>query len=85
MIVTHNPSDIDKNLLLLVRFPNLGSDNAIIPGMVNLSFDIKLGSADDKNRMLVSNIRRTIVKKLAVTFKGKEILSVDDFDVFACY
>ena len=26
-----------------------------------------------------------MVKKLAVKFEGNEIMSVDDFDVFACY
>ena len=31
VIVTHNHSEIDQNQLLLVRFPNLGSDNVIIP------------------------------------------------------
>ena len=31
VIVTHNPSEIDQNQLLLVRFPNLGSDDVIIP------------------------------------------------------
>ena len=45
---------MDQNQLLLVRFPNLGSDEAII-------------------------------KKLAVKFEGNEILSIDDFDMFACY
>ena len=35
VIVTHNPSEIDKNQLLLVRFPNLGSDEVIVPGMTN--------------------------------------------------
>ena len=33
----------------------------------------------------MSNIGRAIIKKLAVKFEGKEIMSVDDFDVFACY
>ena len=33
----------------------------------------------------MSNIGRAIVKKLAVEFEGNEIMSVDDFDVFACY
>ena len=28
---------------------------------------------------------RVIVKKLVVKFQGNEILSIDDFDVFACY
>ena len=42
VIVTHNPSEIDQNQLLLVRFPNLGSDDVIIPGTANLSFHIEL-------------------------------------------
>ena len=35
--------------------------------------------------MLVSNIGRDIIKKLAVKFEGNEISSIDDFDIFACY
>ena len=49
------------------------------------SFNIELTSAVDANRTLVSNIGRAIIKKLAVKFEGNEIMSVDDFDVFACY
>ena len=47
VIVTHNPSEIDQNKQLLVRFPNVGSDDFIIPGMANLSFNIELSSAAD--------------------------------------
>ena len=83
VIVTHNPSEIDQNQLLLVRLPNLGSDDVIVPGMANLSFNIELSSKTDPNRKLVSNIG-AIVKKLAVKFEENEILSIDDFDVFAC-
>ena len=85
VIATHNPSDIDQAQELPVRFPNLGSDDVIIPGMANLSFNIELTSAVDPNRTLVSNIGRPIIKKLAVKFEGNEMMSVDDFDVFACY
>ena len=85
VIVTHNPSEIDQNQMLMVRLPNLGSDDVIIPGTANLSFNIKLDSTADKNRTLVSNIGRAIVKKLAVKFEGNEILSIGDYDVFACY
>ena len=85
VIVTHNPSEIDQAQELLVRFPNLGSDDIIIPGMTNLSFNIELTSTIDANRTLVSNIGRAIVKKLAVKFEGNEIMSVGDFVVFACY
>ena len=33
----------------------------------------------------MSNIGRTIIKKLAVKFEGNEIMSVDNFNMFACY
>ena len=62
VIVTHNPSEIDHAQELLVRFPNLGSDDVIIPGMANLSFIIELTPAIDANRTLVSNIGRAIIK-----------------------
>ena len=85
VIVTHNPSEIDQNQLLLVRFPNSSNDDIIVPGMANLSFNIELSSTADKKRTLVRNVGRAIVKKLAVKFEGNETLSVDDFDIFACY
>ena len=85
VIVTHNPSEIDQAQELLVRIPNLGSDDVIIPGMANPSFNIELTSAIDANRTLVSNMGRAIIKKLAVKFEGNEIMSVDDFNVLACY
>ena len=62
VIVTHNPSTIGQNQLLLVRFPNLGNDDVIILGMANLSFNIELTSTTDPNRILVSNIGRAIIK-----------------------
>ena len=79
IIVTHNPSEMDQNQLLLVnRFPNSGSDDVIVLGTANLSFNIKSSSMVDPKRTLVSNIGRAIVKKLALKFEGNEILSLDD-------
>ena len=83
--MSHNPSEIDQAQLLLVRFPNLGSDDIIIAGMANLSFNIEVSATADPKRTLVSNIGRAIIKKLAVKFEGNGILSIDDFDIFACY
>ena len=85
VIVTHNSNEIDQAQLLEVKFPNLGSDDVIIPGTANLSFNIKLTSTIDANRTLVSNIGRAIIKKLAVKFEGNEIMSIDNYDIFACY
>ena len=63
----------------------MGNDDVIIPGTANLSFKIELTSTVDANKTLVSNIGRAIMKKLAVKFGENKIMSVDDFDVFACY
>ena len=48
-------------------------------------FNIELSSTADPKRTLVSNTGRVIIKKLEVKFEGNEILSIDDFDIFACY
>ena len=85
VIVAHNPSETDPNQQLLVRFPNLASNDVIVPGMTSLSFNIELSSTADAKRTLVSNIGRAIVKKLEVKFEGNEILCIEDFDIFACY
>ena len=53
--------------------------------MANLSFHIELTSTVDTKRTLVSNIGRAIMKKLTVKFEGNEIMSVDDYDLIACY
>ena len=68
-----------------MRFPNLGSDNVIVPGMAALSFNIALSLMADLNRVLVSNVERVIMKKLAVKFERNEILGVNNFNMFACY
>ena len=83
--VTHNPSQIDENQLLLVKFPNLGPDDVIIPGSVNLSFDITLSSEVDKKRTLVNNIGRSIIKRLSIKFEGNDIMTIDDYDIYSCY
>ena len=50
VVITHNPSETDQAQVLEVKFPNLGSDDIIIPGTANLSFTIELTSAIDTNR-----------------------------------
>ncbi|GFR75267.1 hypothetical protein ElyMa_002183300 [Elysia marginata] len=80
VVVTNNPSKIDQNQQLLVRFPNLGENDVIVPGTARLAFTISLTSTD-ANRTLVQNIGRAIVKRTTIRI----ILSLDDSDVFHCY
>ena len=46
VVVTNNPSTIDANQQLLVRFPNLGANDVIVPRTVKLAFTISLNSTD---------------------------------------
>ena len=82
VIVTHNPSEIGQNQLLMLKFPNLATDDVIVPGTANLSFNIELTSTTDPNR---THIGRAIIQNLAVKFEGKDALCIDDFDILACY
>ena len=84
VVFTNNPSSIDQNQQLLVRFPNLGSYDVIVPGTARLAFTISLTSTDD-NRTMVQNLGRVVVKKTTIKISGNEVLSIDDSDVFHCY
>ena len=54
VVITNNPSTIDQNQQLLVRFPNLGAHDFIVPGTARLAFRISLDS-EDANRTVVQN------------------------------
>ena len=81
--ITNNLSTIDQNQQLLVRFPNLGANDVIIPGTARLSFRITLVSGD-ANRTVVQNLGCAIVKKTVIKISDNEVMSVDDSDVFNC-
>ena len=82
VVITNNPSSIDQNQQLLVRFPNLGKDDVIVPGTARLAFAF---NSEDANRTMVQNLGRAIVKKLTIKISGNEVMSIDDSDVFHCY
>ena len=84
VVVTNNPSTINQNEQLLVRFPNLGDQDVIVPGTARLAFTISLTSTDD-NRTVVQNLGRAIVKKTTIKISGNEVASVEDSDVINCY
>ena len=84
VVITNNPSSIVQNQQLLVRFPNLGKDDVIVPGIARLAFTIALDS-EDANRTVVQNMGRAIVKQLTIKISGNEVMSIDDSDVFHCY
>ncbi|MEW8445388.1 MAG: hypothetical protein AB2661_15975 [Candidatus Thiodiazotropha sp.] len=83
VVITNNPSTIDQNQQLLVRFPNLGAHDVIVPGSARLAFRIALES-EDAARTVVQNLGRAIVKKTTIKISGNEVMSIDDSDVYHC-
>jgi len=73
VVVTNNPSTIDANQILTVRFPNLGENDVIVPGTVHLAFNIMLNGGTDANCTTVNNLGRAIVKKISVKLEGQEV------------
>ena len=86
--VSNNPSTISENEQLLVRFPNLGENDVIVPGTARLSFNLNLVPKEgdkDPNCTVVQNLGRNIVKKLTVKISSNEVLSIDDCDIYNTY
>lgn len=84
VVITNNPSTIDQNQQLLVRFPNLSSNDVIVPGTVRLAFEIELNS-EDPNATIYQNIGRSIIKKTTIRISGNEVMSIDDSDIYHTY
>ena len=85
VVITNNPSTIDQNQQLLVRFPNLSNNDVIVPRTVRLAFEIELVSSKDANKTIYQNIGRAIIKKTTIRISGNEVMSIDDSDIYHCY
>ena len=84
IVITNNPSTIDQNQQLLVRFPNLSNNDVIVPRSARLAFDIELVSTDG-NATVYQNLGKAIVKKTVIRIGGNEVMSIDDSDIYHCY
>ena len=71
VVITNNPSTIDQDQQLLVRFPNLSNNDVIVPGTVRLAFEIELVSSKDADKTIYQNIGRAIIKKNNHSYKWK--------------
>ena len=82
--MTNNPSTIDQNQQLLVRFPNLDNKDAIVTRTARFAFTIELTSKDP-NAKVYQKLGRAIIKKTTIKISGNEVMSIDDSDIFHCY
>ena len=55
----------------------------IVPGSIYISFKLDAKSVKDKKRTIVPNIGRKIVKKMVISFEGKEIVPLKTMTNFS--
>ena len=85
VVIANNPSTIDQKENLTVNFPNLGTDDVIVPGSARLAFRIELESSTDANATIVENLGRAIASKISVKLEGREVLTLNEADIFLLY
>ena len=78
--LTNNPSTIDENQILEIRFPNLSRNDVIVPGSVYLTFSLKVTNGNP-----VNNIIRNIIKGIDIVIEGNKVLSIDDSNILYSY
>ena len=81
--ITLNPSSASEGATLYINIPKLTDNVVIVPGSVNLLFDLKIGG--HVNNTLVNNVGRNLVEQLKVSFGGEKLQDTDRYDLFRTY
>ena len=71
--IMHNPSTIAAGQKLIVKFPQLGPDEVIIPSTAKLAFRMDLEGSLDDNRTTYHNLACNLVKEVNVRLQGHTI------------
>ena len=85
VVNNHTPSSAEPGDVISFEMPKLGEHDIIAPGSFYISFKLDVKSDKRKKRTIVPNIGRKIVKKIVISFEGKEIVSVEDYDKLFTY
>ena len=81
--ITFNPSSVNPGEKITINIPKLTENAVIVPGSVNLLFDLKVeGHA---NNTLVNNVGRNLVEQLKVSFGGETLQDTHRYDLFQTY
>ena len=81
--ITLNPSSAEPGSTLYINIPKLTDNVVIVPGSVNLLFDLKVGG--HANNTLVNNVGRNLVCQLKVSFGGEKLQEKERYDLFQTY
>ena len=81
--ITLNPSSASPEETLYINIPKLTDNVVIVPGSVNLVFDLIVSGHE--NNTLVNNVGRNLISRLKVLFGGEILQDTNRYDLFQTY
>ena len=79
--ITFERSEASPGETLYVHVPKLNQNEVLVPGSLELLFDIDL-SGGHANNFLVQNVSRALVSKMVVKFAGTILQDTVGYDLF---
>ena len=79
--ITFDKSEASPGETLYVYVPKLNENEVLVPGSLELRFDIDL-SGGHANNFLVQNVKRALVSKMVVKFPGTTLQDTVGYDIF---
>ena len=80
--ITLNPSSASPGETLHINIPKLAENVVIVPGSVNILFDLTVNC---ENKTIVNNVGRNLVTRLKVMFRGETLQDTQRHDLFQTY
>ena len=81
--ITLNPSSANPGETLYITIPKLKENVVIVPGSVNLLFDLNV--VGHANITLVNNVARNLVVRQKVIFAGETLQDTQRYDLLKTY
>jgi len=82
--ITFERTEASPGETLYVRVPKLNRNEVLVPGSLELLFDINL-SGGHANNFLVQNVSHALVSKMVVKFAGTILQDTVGYDLFKIY
>jgi len=82
--ITFDRSEASPGETLYVHVPKLNQNEVLVPGSLELQFDIDF-SGGHANNFLVQNVSRALVRKMVVKFAGTILQDTVGYDLFKIY
>ena len=82
--ITFNPTEANPGNNLYVSVPKLNEEEVIVPGSLDLLFNIDL-TGGHANNYLVQNVSRALVDRFVVKYAGTTVQDTNGYDIYEIF